>query len=103
MCSQPFLQFVAIKSSEGHGRHFDFEAAPMTQEAIHENFARITQSDAVRRFVERAHQHQAPEAVYDARRLAVPVEPFAKRWIGVFRHSAKTVQPPENPQLLAEG
>src|SRR5262249_28342601 len=60
---QPSPQLFAVQSAERHAGQLDLEAAAVGQEAVHKHLAGVAQADAVGRFVQRAGQYQAPEAV----------------------------------------
>ena len=68
--------------------------ARMLQEPFDEHLARITQADAVRRLVQRAHQDQTPEAIDDALRLTVPGEPIGEGRIIVGRRALQRLKAP---------
>src|SRR6516165_9154523 len=76
--AQPADQLIAIEPAQRHYGDFDLEAARMFHEALDKHLARVAQADPIRRFVEGANQHKAPEAIDDARRLVILCEPILK-------------------------
>ena len=102
MLVEPVAEFVAVESAERHGRQFDLEAAPVAEEAVHEDLAGVAEADAVGRLVEGAGEHEAPEAVDGAGRLAVAAEPVEERRVGVGRRPPQSGQPPGDANLVGE-
>src|SRR5579875_3293511 len=99
---QPSLQFLAVEPAQRHARQFDLEGAAVAEKTFDEDFACITQTDAIERFVEGAGENDPPEARHGTRRLPMLHQPIEKRYIVFGCRAAQAVQAPGDAQLVPQ-
>src|SRR5437764_14329049 len=103
MMMEPVKQSLAIQATQRHDGQFELEAASMAQQAVDEYLPRVAQTDAFGRFVERAGEHQSPEALDCASRLSMLAQPIGERRVRFAGHHPQAGEAPNDAHLFSEG
>jgi hypothetical protein len=78
VAGKPGAERRAIKLAERHNGDMDDIPVAMAEESLDENLAGVFESQSLHTLIERAHQHDSPEAIDRASRLAVSEKPVEK-------------------------